>query len=233
MSDITIPRELLDSLIDAENCSFDHHGGCQEHGYISLKPGELCPHEDVKRRLAEKPEPMSEQTRAALEFGEAMHATLTRLKKAERAAARATEYADSAVAQCNEYVRNYNDAHDELTRLRAALVEMGPAEQAHIEAETSKPPIKPLRCIACDFQPDPAFTDREGTYQPSGATAFSSSGHYGSTVWDPMSGGVRLLINVCDTCLVERRDRTVVEYEIHRKSDVEYRTWNPHEDNDD
>ena len=35
---------ILDDLVDGEEpCRFDHHGGCQEHGYISLEPGERCP----------------------------------------------------------------------------------------------------------------------------------------------------------------------------------------------
>ena len=50
---ITIPCELLESLLDQEPCRIDHHGGCQEHGYLSLEPDELCPIYDAKRRLAE------------------------------------------------------------------------------------------------------------------------------------------------------------------------------------
>lgn len=37
---------LLDSLTfppDDEPCHFDHHGGCQAHGFLSLAPGEKCP----------------------------------------------------------------------------------------------------------------------------------------------------------------------------------------------
>lgn len=37
--------------------------------------------------------------------------------------------------------------------------------------------------------------------QPAGGTAFQSSGHYGSTAFDPMDG-TYLEINVCDGCLV-------------------------------
>lgn len=28
-----------------------HHGGCQAHGYLSLQPGELCPHQEAKNLL--------------------------------------------------------------------------------------------------------------------------------------------------------------------------------------
>ena len=54
---ITIPRQLLDDLLDEDDCSFDHHGGCQAHGYLSLEPGELCPQEEAKRILAASPSP--------------------------------------------------------------------------------------------------------------------------------------------------------------------------------
>lgn len=29
--------------VNHEPCRFDHHGGCQAHGYLSLEPGERCP----------------------------------------------------------------------------------------------------------------------------------------------------------------------------------------------
>ena len=51
---ITIPLDLLKSLIDDEGCWFDHHGGCQAHGYLSLEPGEKCPQVEAKERLAEE-----------------------------------------------------------------------------------------------------------------------------------------------------------------------------------
>lgn len=50
---IVIPRRLLDSLTSYERCHFDHHGGCQEHGYLSLQPGEKCPHQEAKDLLAQ------------------------------------------------------------------------------------------------------------------------------------------------------------------------------------
>jgi hypothetical protein len=39
---------LIADLTDSEECSFDHHGGCQAHGYLSLQPGETCPQHDAK-----------------------------------------------------------------------------------------------------------------------------------------------------------------------------------------
>ena len=49
---VQVPRELLVSLVDEDECSFDHHGGCRAHGYLTLGPGELCPQMELKRRLA-------------------------------------------------------------------------------------------------------------------------------------------------------------------------------------
>lgn len=46
-----ITQVLLD-LVDPDDCWFDHHGGCQAHGYLSLKPGELCPVAAAKRWIA-------------------------------------------------------------------------------------------------------------------------------------------------------------------------------------
>jgi hypothetical protein len=39
---------LIRDLTDSGDCSFDHHGGCQAHGYLSLEPGETCPQQDAK-----------------------------------------------------------------------------------------------------------------------------------------------------------------------------------------
>lgn len=42
---------LLDDLTDADDCCFDHHGGCRAHGYLSLEPGQTCPHAAAKALL--------------------------------------------------------------------------------------------------------------------------------------------------------------------------------------
>ena len=44
---------LLAALVDRDDCWFDHHGGCQAHGFLSLQPGELCPHAEAKVLLQE------------------------------------------------------------------------------------------------------------------------------------------------------------------------------------
>lgn len=43
--------DLVRALTDREDCSFDHHGGCQAHGYLDLQPGELCPQFEAKALL--------------------------------------------------------------------------------------------------------------------------------------------------------------------------------------
>lgn len=49
---IPVTVDLLRSLVDEGDCSFDHHGGCQGHGYLSLEPGEKCPQAELKELLA-------------------------------------------------------------------------------------------------------------------------------------------------------------------------------------
>lgn len=44
-------RQLVRDMTDSGACWFDHHGGCQEHGYLELRPGELCPHAEAKQLL--------------------------------------------------------------------------------------------------------------------------------------------------------------------------------------
>ena len=48
-------RRLIADLVDPDPCSFDHHGGCQAHGYLSLEPGEVCPQAEAKQWLADHP----------------------------------------------------------------------------------------------------------------------------------------------------------------------------------
>lgn len=48
LATVEVPVDLLASLIDDEECWFDHHGGCQAHGYLSLAPGEKCPQMELR-----------------------------------------------------------------------------------------------------------------------------------------------------------------------------------------
>lgn len=86
-----------------------------------------------------------------------------------------------------------------------------------------------LPCIVCGFEPEPVFPD-EPTMQPYEATMFTSRGHYGSTVFDPMSRYRTLSINICDNCLKERKDCVRLVIETPRASSLEILPWNPEEE---
>ena len=48
---------LAMSFFDPSPCSFDHHGGCQNHTFLDLDPGELCPNEQLRRLPPVAPSP--------------------------------------------------------------------------------------------------------------------------------------------------------------------------------
>lgn len=60
-------------------------------------------------------------------------------------------------------------------------------------------------CLVCGRELRPAYPEAAEA-QPYGGTAFASSGHYGSTVFDG-SGGQWIEINLCDPCLRDGADR--------------------------
>lgn len=51
VNDLAEAVNLLGQLTDAEDCSFDHHGDCQAHGFFDLT-GCLCPHQAAKNLIA-------------------------------------------------------------------------------------------------------------------------------------------------------------------------------------
>lgn len=51
---LDVAYRLIRDLIDEDACWFDHHGGCQAHGYLSLEPGEKCPHQEAKELLRQE-----------------------------------------------------------------------------------------------------------------------------------------------------------------------------------
>lgn len=49
---VALPLSLLERLVDGpqgEDCDIDESGGCQEHGFLSLRSGQECPWAEVKR----------------------------------------------------------------------------------------------------------------------------------------------------------------------------------------
>lgn len=57
---------------------------------------------------------------------------------------------------------------------------------------------KALSCVRCDRDLYNAAPSAQN--QPGEGLAFTTRGHYGSTVFDPMDGSM-LELNVCDSCL--------------------------------
>jgi hypothetical protein len=52
-AELTVTRDFLASFLDPDPCWFDHHGGCQAHGYLELEPGEICPQKQLQDLLEE------------------------------------------------------------------------------------------------------------------------------------------------------------------------------------
>lgn len=65
--------------------------------------------------------------------------------------------------------------------------------------------LEVIACLICGKVPEPAFKDTVEPLNalPWKATTFSTPGHYGSTVFDPLPHrGERLYVLVCDPCLI-------------------------------
>lgn len=53
-AELDLALKLLDSHTwppEQVPCRFDHHGGCQEHGFLALEPGEKCPNQEAHELL--------------------------------------------------------------------------------------------------------------------------------------------------------------------------------------
>jgi len=42
---------ILEDMIDPNECNYDHHGNCQEHGWTGIDPS--CPRKRAKELIAE------------------------------------------------------------------------------------------------------------------------------------------------------------------------------------
>lgn len=87
------------------------------------------------------------------------------------------------------------------------------------------------KCIACLKELTPAMLgdDPEGPGPFSEATIFTSSGNYGSTVFDPMDSSMFLEVNICDECLL-RNAHAVKTVRKATSTKYDYSPWNPQED---
>ena len=88
----------------------------------------------------------------------------------------------------------------------------------------------PVPCFVCGKQLAPAIPPevriRKDANQPYAGTAFTSHGHYGSTVFDPMGPGTILELNICDDCLRAGAER-VLHGAVHTHETISYLPWNP------
>lgn len=83
-----------------------------------------------------------------------------------------------------------------------------------------------LPCFKCGKELKPVCPDDSDRNQPYDGVTFSTSGQYGSTVFDEIDGS-KLAINVCDDCLtLGKRDVLHVDG-IPRR---EWKSWVPDHD---
>lgn len=89
-----------------------------------------------------------------------------------------------------------------------------------------------LPCIVCGKQLQPVFADQD-VNQPNDGLAFSTKGHYGSTVFDPGLGTMSLEVNICDPCLTEAGDKQqVILHKLHNQEFVQQQWQAPQEGED-
>lgn len=70
-----------------------------------------------------------------------------------------------------------------------------------------------LPCAVCGKQLEAALGNAGGVNQPYAGTAFSTPGHYGSTIFDPMDGST-IEITICDSCVANIRDKGRIMYRM-------------------
>lgn len=93
--------------------------------------------------------------------------------------------------------------------------------------------MSPLPCVVCGKQLESVggSGNPEVPNHPYAGTIFYSHGHYGSTVWDPMSGGAGeqfLELNLCDDCLTKAaKQGTVLLGKTHTKKTTTLGPWDP------
>lgn len=72
--------------------------------------------------------------------------------------------------------------------------------------------VFPLPCIICGVVLEAMHPRNSESNQTHSGLSFSSTGSYGS-VFDPMSGNVKLVVTLCDKCLAEKREQQLVAFE--------------------
>jgi hypothetical protein len=78
-------------------------------------------------------------------------------------------------------------------------------------------------CIICEKELECCGLDEDDfSNPPNNATYWTTSGNYGSTVFDPCGTGEQLECYICDECL-KKKAKFVYEYRIVRKNELEYK----------
>jgi hypothetical protein len=88
----------------------------------------------------------------------------------------------------------------------------------------------PLPCIICGQALESAVPDvvrNPSGNQPHGGTTFWTSGHYGSTVFDPQNSTWTLEINLCDPCLTAHAGRVLSVTTVRRTPLRKTEPWTP------
>lgn len=88
-----------------------------------------------------------------------------------------------------------------------------------------------LPCIRCWKELESAIPDEvdDEANQPYAGTAFTTRGHYGSTVFDPMDQWSFLELNICDDCLraAAKKGHVLLGLKEPAPRSVKYQPWDP------
>lgn len=94
-------------------------------------------------------------------------------------------------------------------------------------------PKPSLPCIICENVLVECFEHDDTFIQPSNGLVCSTTGNYGSTVYDPVEmNPARLLFNICDDCFHAKAERGFV-YEtfiVTKTTQTKPQKWNPDEE---
>ena len=87
-------------------------------------------------------------------------------------------------------------------------------------------------CVICEtilYSPFPNIPEDEVGNQPDMAVACTTSGNYGSTVLDPVVDNIKLVFNICDNCLLEKRGLFLLAVQKYERPRYEYLPFDPRE----
>lgn len=92
---------------------------------------------------------------------------------------------------------------------------------------------KPLSSVfGYEGQPETDRTWTEPYNQPYGGTVFSSRGHYGSTVYDPMPySQTHIELTICDDCLTKHKENVLHVRVVNDRTRYRVTGWDPDERN--